>query len=98
MEAAITTRWKRTAPSSFRLDSAPSILLWKNGQVTRKTVTNQPISGILIHKVDPDGEGIPGVVFLLYDSNRKPICQYTSDDRGYVYIDDFVQFWPILSA
>lgn len=27
-------------------------------------------------------------VFLLYDSNRKPICQYTSDDRGYVYIDD----------
>ena len=60
----------------------------EDGQVTRETVTNQPISGILIHKVDPDGEGIPSVVFLLYDSNRKPICQYTSDDRGYVYIDD----------
>jgi uncharacterized surface anchored protein len=75
-------------PSSFRLDAAPIYFTVEDGQVTRETVTNQPISGILIHKVDPDGEGIPGVVFLLYDSNRKPICQYTSDDRGYVYIDD----------
>ena len=75
-------------PSSFRLDTTPIYFTVEDGQVTRETVTNQPISGILIHKVDPDGEGIPGVVFLLYDSNRKPICQYTSDDRGYVYIDD----------
>ena len=75
-------------PSSFRLDATPIYFTVEDGQVTRETVTNQPISGILIHKVDPDGEGIPSVVFLLYDSNRKPICQYTSDDRGYVYIDD----------
>ena len=75
-------------PSSFRLDTTPIYFTVEDGQVTRETVTNQPISGILIHKVDPDGEGIPGVVFLLYDSNRRPICQYTSDDRGYVYIDD----------
>ncbi len=75
-------------PSSFRLDPTPIYFTVKDGQVTRKTVTNQPVSGILIHKVDPDGEGIPGVVFLLYDSNHKPIGQYTSDDRGYVYIDD----------
>ena len=75
-------------PSSFRLDTTPIYFTVEDGQVTRETVTNQPISGILIHKVDPDGEGIPSVVFLLYDSNRKPICQYTSDDRGYVYIDD----------
>ena len=33
-------------------------------------------------------EGIYGVTFLLYDSNKNPIGQYTSDDRGYVYIDD----------
>ena len=32
------------------------------------------------HRTDPDHEDL--------DSNRKPICQYTSDDRGYVYIDD----------
>ena len=88
MEAGNYYAVETDCPSSFRLDSAPIYFTVENGQVTRKTVTNQPISGILIHKVDPDGEGIPGVVFLLYDSNRKPICQYTSDDRGYVYIDD----------
>lgn len=75
-------------PSSFKLDSTPIYFTVEDGQVTRKTVTNQPVSGILIHKVDPAGEGIHGVVFLLYDSNHKPIGQYTSDDRGYVYIDD----------
>lgn len=50
---------------------------------------NAPVSGILIHKTDSTtGEGIYGVTFLLYDSNKTPIGQYTSDDRGYVYIDD----------
>ena len=88
MEAGNYYAVETDCPSSFRLDSAPIYFTVENGQVTRKTVTNQPISGILIHKVDPDGEGIPGVVFLLYDSNKKPIGQYTSDDRGYVYIDD----------
>ena len=53
-------------PSSFRLDAAPIYFTVEDGQVTRETVTNQPISGILIHKVDPDGEGIPGVVFLAF--------------------------------
>ncbi len=78
-------------PSSFRLDSAPIYFTVADGQVTRKTVTNQPISGILLHKVDPDGEGISGAVFLLYDSSHKPVGQYTSDDRGYVYIDDLAE-------
>ena len=35
-----------------------------------------------------DGKGIPGVSFILYDSSHNPIGQYTSDDRGYVYIED----------
>lgn len=47
------------------------------------------ISGILLHKVDSTtGEGIYGVTFLLYDDTNTPIGQYTSDDRGYVYIED----------
>ena len=32
--------------------------------------------------------GICGAVFLLYNSNKNPIGQYTSDNRGYVYIED----------
>ena len=34
------------------------------------------------------GEGIYGVRFLVYDANRNPLGEYTSDHRGYVYIDD----------
>lgn len=50
---------------------------------------NRPISGILIHKISSvDGNAIPGVTFLLYDSTNAPIAQATSDDRGYAYFED----------
>ena len=75
-------------PSSFRLDAAPIHFTEEDGQVTRETVTNQPTSGVLIQKVDPVGEGIHGVVFLLTDRHRKPIGLNNSDDRGYVFIVD----------
>lgn len=53
---------------------------------------NAPISRILLHKVDKaTGEGIPGVTFLLYDGNHRPIGEYSSDQRGYVYIDDLTE-------
>ena len=31
-------------------------------------------------------QGIYGVKFLLYDEDRNPIGEFTSDDDGYVYI------------
>lgn len=72
----------------FKLDSTPHYFTIKNGQTTKLTVTNAPMSGILIHKISSTtGEGIYGVTFLLYDSTNTPIGQYTSDDRGYVYIE-----------
>lgn len=47
-------------------------------------VTNKKLSGIVIHKIDSaTGEGIYGVKFVLYDANKKPIGEYTSDDEGY---------------
>lgn len=73
----------------FHLDSTPHYFTVKDGKCPPVTVTNRKISGILIHKTSTaDGEGIYGVSFLLYDSNKNPIGQYTSDDRGYVYIED----------
>lgn len=52
-------------------------------------VTNKKLSGIVIHKIDSaTGEGIYGVKFVLYDANKKPIGEYTSDDEGYIYIDE----------
>ena len=74
-------------PREFRLDSTPIYFTVEDGQVTRKTVTNRPISGILLHKIDSvTGEGIYGVPFLLYDRNKNPIGEYTTDDDGYIYI------------
>ena len=69
----------------FNLDNAPHYFTVKNGKCEPVIVKNDPISGILIHKVSTaDGKGIPGVSFILYDSGHTPIDQQTSDDRGYV--------------
>lgn len=74
-------------PREFRLDPTPIYFTVEDGQVTRRTVTNQPISGILLHKTDSvTGDGIYGVTFLLYDEDKNPIGEFTSDDDGYVYI------------
>ena len=80
------------AGKGYQLDSTPIYFTVENGKTTTKTVTNKAISGILIHKVNAvTGEGIPGVSFLLYDGNHRPIGEYTSDQRGYVYIDDLTE-------
>ena len=73
----------------FKLDPAPIYFTVADGQTTRKTVTNAPLSGILLHKISTaDGEGIPGVSFILYDSSHNPIDQQTTDDRGYAWFED----------
>ena len=68
------------------LDDTPHYFEVKNGEVTTLRIKNEANSGILIHKVDTSGEGIYGVKFLLYDEDRNPIGEFTSDDNGYVYI------------
>ena len=74
------------ANPDFRLDDTPHYFEVKNGEVTTLRIKNEANSGILIHKVDTSGEGIYGVKFLLYDEDRNPIGEFTSDDNGYVYI------------
>lgn len=77
------------ANSKYRLDDTPHYFEVENGETTTLRVTNERLSGILLHKIDSTtGEGIPGVSFILYDSGHNPIGQYTSDDRGYVLIED----------
>ena len=50
---------------------------------------NEAFSGIIIHKIDSvTGEGIYDVKFLLYDANKNPIGEYSTDQNGYIYIDD----------
>ena len=76
-------------PKEYRLDSTRHTFNMKDGKNTTLTVENKAFSGILIHKTDSvTGEGLYGVDFLLYDSANRPVGQYTSDDQGYVYIED----------
>ena len=80
------------AGKGFQLDNTPIYFTVEDGKTTTKTVTNKAISGILLHKVNAiTGEGIPGVIFLLYDGNHRPIGEYSSDQRGYVYIDNLTE-------
>jgi len=75
-------------PDTFKLDPTPIYFTIKDGETTRKTVTNKAFSGILLHKIDADTrKGIYGVTFLLYDSNMNPVDQFTTDQNGYAYID-----------
>ena len=75
-------------PDTFKLDPTPIYFTVKDGETTRKTVTNKAFSGILLHKIDAaTRKGIYGVTFLLYDGNMNPMDQFTTDQNGYAYID-----------
>ena len=73
----------------FKLDDTPHYFEVMDGKTTVLTIENKPLSGILIYKVDADtGDGIYGATFLLYDRNKNPIGQYTTNQDGYIRIDD----------
>ncbi len=77
------------AGEGFKIDSTPHYFTIEDGKTTTLTVTNAPFSGIIIHKVNSvTGEGIYDVKFLVYDQNKNPIGEYSTDDQGYIYIDD----------
>ena len=77
------------AADGFKLDNTPHYFEVVDGKTSVLTIENKHLSGILIHKVDADtGDGIYGATFLLYDRNKNPIGQYTTDQDGYIHIDD----------
>ncbi|MFR4087635.1 MAG: collagen binding domain-containing protein [Dysosmobacter sp.] len=80
---------EQESPSGFKLDSTRHYFSVKDGEVTQEVIENEAVSGILVHKISTaDGEGIPGVSFILYDSGHNPIDQQTTDDRGYAWFED----------
>ena len=80
------------AGKGFKVDETPQYFTIKDGETTALTVTNKALSGIQIHKIDSaTKKGIYGVTFLFYDSTNTPIGQYTSDDQGFVYIEDITE-------
>ncbi len=77
------------AAEGYLLDSEAREVQIIDGERTTLKVENDPLSSILIHKVDSvTGEGIFGVKFLLYDADNNPIGQFETDDQGYIHIED----------
>ncbi len=77
------------AAEGFQLDDTPHYFEVEDGKTTVLRVENKAFSGIIIHKTDSiTGEGIYDVKFLLYDANKNPIGEYTTDQNGYIYIDE----------
>ena len=77
------------AADGYELDTTPVNACVKDGETTTVEITNQRMASIMIHKVDAaTGDGIYGVKFVLYDSGKNPIGEYTTDQDGYIYIDD----------
>ena len=77
------------AASGYLTDSTPQQVEVKDGETAILELTNRKASGILLHKIDADtGEGIYGVTFLLYGRYRNPVGQYTTDQDGYIYVDE----------
>lgn len=80
---------EKKAARGYQLDSEPHDVEVRDGKITRVTLTNRKASSFLIHKVDAStGKGIYGVTFLVSDRYGNPVAQYTSDQNGYVYMDD----------
>lgn len=77
------------AAEGYELDATPVNACVKDGETTTVEITNQRMASIMIHKIDAaTGAGIYGVKFVLYDSGKNPIGEYTTDQDGYIYIDD----------
>ncbi|MGM9603696.1 MAG: collagen binding domain-containing protein, partial [Faecousia sp.] len=76
------------AASGYQRDDTPHYFEIEDGKNTVLRVTNKKFSGIIIHKIDSvTGEGIYDVKFLLYDANKNPLGEYSTDNEGYIYID-----------
>ncbi len=79
------------ARDGYRRDDTPHYFEMEDGKPTVLRVTNKKFSGIILHKIDSvTGEGIYDVKFLLYDSNKNPIGEYSTDNEGYIYIDEAI--------
>lgn len=79
----------KAAHGYIKSDEKHTVVVKKTG-ITTLEVTNKKASGFLIHKIDSvTKEPLSGAVFLLSEkATGKTIGQYTSDNKGNVYVSD----------
>ena len=88
LESGWYTVTELKAATGYVLDATPQQVEVKDGATATLELTNRKTARILLHKVDENGHGIYGAVFVLYDAGRNPVGEYVSDQDGYVYMDE----------
>ena len=80
-----------SCPEGYRLDATPQNVIVKAGELATVMFENEKLAGVRIKKVDAvTGEGIYGVRFLIKDENNNLIGEYSTDQDGYIELDDLL--------
>lgn len=76
------------APDGYRLDGKPQNVIVKAGEMATVTFENAKMSSLRIRKIDAiTKKPIAGVRFLIKDSHKNVIGEYTTDSDGYIELD-----------
>ena len=80
-----------SCPEGYRLDPEPQNVIVKAGELATVTFENEKLAGVRIKKIDAvTGEGIYGVRFLIKDEHNNLIGEYSTDQDGYIELDDLL--------
>ena len=80
-----------SCPEGYRLDPEPQNVIVKAGALATVTFENEKLAGVRIKKIDAvTGEGICGVRFLIKDEHNNLIGEYSTDQDGYIELDDLL--------
>ena len=80
-----------SCPEGYRLDPEPQNVIVKAGELATVTFENEKLAGVRIKKIDAvTGEGICGVRFLIKDEHNNLIGEYSTDQDGYIELDDLL--------
>ena len=80
-----------SCPEGYRLDPEPQNVIVKAGKLATVTFENEKLASVRIKKIDAvTGEGIYGVRFLIKDEYNNLIGEYSTDQDGYIELDDLL--------
>ena len=76
------------APDGYRLDSTPQNVIVKAGEMATVEFENTKLSSVRIKKIDSVTKNpISGVRFIIKDSKKNLIGEYTTDSDGYIELE-----------
>ena len=77
------------APDGYRIDTNPKNVIVKAGELATVEFENAKMSSVRIKKIDSvTKDPIAGVRFLIKDSKKNIVGEYTTDSDGYIELED----------